>query len=320
MEEKKEKQGQRKEHSGLYEELSTPRWLLASFLGAILSWLIILVANSPILHSGARALQSGKLSSPDPRTCLPGKCWDGADKYGYPLCTSWHQISGPVRGVRVDRTSYKTCYKAMYINFEMTAAYCFALIMFWGIATSRMLERLLHACWDADCRFLVAAAVLLDMPAWYYSIKVSFVYVNEFMHDMQRSQTFFTVTEFFVLVVLTAHVRKSDALRPGLLTSALATSLFHISQIMSMEYWNFFAGNYKQARNYVLILGDLSTCTATLQLLSANRGGTRGDARWTLLRAVAFSAVISLVFRFTSFDVGSVDSLDRLSLVNNITI
>ena len=69
-------------------------------------------------------------------------------------------------------------------------------------------------CAEREQGRYVAVALALDTPAWYYSAKVSFVYINEFMHDMQRSQTFFTATELLVLVVLAAHVRRSAPLRP----------------------------------------------------------------------------------------------------------
>ena len=115
----------------------------------------------------------------------------------------------------------KTCYKAMYINLELTSAYALGVIMFYGMATSRIFERIFRAFLEKDARGFVALALALDMPAWYYSAKVSFVYINEFMHDMQRSQTFFSATEFVVLVVLAAHVRGSDAARPLALTLAL---------------------------------------------------------------------------------------------------
>ena len=69
----------------------------AVVLSWLVPWLLVLAANSPMLHAGAHALQSGKLRSPDPLTCVPGKCWDGADKFGYPMCTSGSSVEGTIR-------------------------------------------------------------------------------------------------------------------------------------------------------------------------------------------------------------------------------
>ena len=235
---------------GAWWEVDEVRAVAASVVGALVPWLLVVVANSPLLHPGANALYTGLLRAPDPLTCLPGHCWDGADKFGYPLCTSWDQVRGTVRGAKVPKYE-KTCYKSMYINFEPTAAYALGIVMFFAIATSRMMERVARAWLEHDQRAFVVLAIALDMPAWYYSVKVTWVYVNEFMHSMAASQHFFTVTEFFVLATLAAHTRTSDVARPRLLTAAFGTSLFHILEIVHMEYANFFGGNYKQARNAV---------------------------------------------------------------------
>ena len=102
---------------GAWWEVDEVRAVAASVVGALVPWLLVVVANSPLLHPGANALYTGLLRAPDPLTCLPGHCWDGADKFGYPLCTSWDQVRGTVRGAKVPKYE-KTCYKSMYINFE----------------------------------------------------------------------------------------------------------------------------------------------------------------------------------------------------------
>jgi hypothetical protein len=221
-----------------------PALMAAAVLGGVVPWLIVLVANSPLLHPGARALQSGKLRAPDPLTCVPGKCWDGADKYGYPMCTEGKHVQSLVRGVPVT-VNDKVCYKAMYINLDATAGVCVGILMAFAVVTARLFERIFAAVLLRDARMCVAAALVLDMPAWYYCAKVQFVYANEFMHGMWRSQvaytyiyiytcihmyiytyiqTFFSLTEMVVLCILAAHVRNSDTLRPRLLVLALSCS------------------------------------------------------------------------------------------------
>ena len=80
----------------LVADIGAPSAVAGAVLGALVPWIVLVAANSPMLHPGARALQDGRLRVPDPLTCLPGKCWDGADKWGYPLCTSWDSIEGRI--------------------------------------------------------------------------------------------------------------------------------------------------------------------------------------------------------------------------------
>lgn len=125
------------------------------------------------------------------------------------------------------------------------------------------------------------------------------------------------MTEMVVLCILAAHVRSSDTLRPRLLVLALSCSCFHILEIFSMEYRNFFAGNYKVARNLVLLLGDVSTSTAVLLLIKSSSipckatgkggraGGRQGDgggAGMWVMWGVAGGLALSLVFRIVCFD------------------
>ena len=176
-----------------------PALMAAAVLGGVVPWLIVLVANSPLLHPGARALQSGKLRAPDPLTCVPGKCWDGADKYGYPMCTEGKHVQSLVRGVPVT-VNDKVCYKAMYINLDATAGVCVGILMAFAVVTARLLERVFAAVLLRDARACVAVALVLDMPAWYYCAKVQFVYANEFMHGMWRSQVAYTYVHLYTYV------------------------------------------------------------------------------------------------------------------------
>ena len=59
-----------------------------------------------------------------------------------------------------------------------------------------------------------------------------------------------------------------------------------------MEYWNFFAGNYKQARNYVLILGDVATSVAAALLLAGHAcgGGARVNGSGARVRGACVGA------------------------------
>ena len=50
-----------------------PMLMLAALLGAMMPWLIVLVANSPLLHPGARALQSGMRDARADCVCLPAR-------------------------------------------------------------------------------------------------------------------------------------------------------------------------------------------------------------------------------------------------------
>jgi hypothetical protein len=176
-----------------------PALMAAAVLGGVVPWLMVLVANSPLLHPGARALQSGKLRAPDPLTCVPGKCWDGADKYGYPMCTEGKHVQSLVRGVPVT-VNDKVCYKAMYINLDATAGVCVGILMAFAVVTARLLERVFAAVLLRDARACVAVALVLDMPAWYYCAKVQFVYANEFMHGMWRSQVAYTYVHLYTYV------------------------------------------------------------------------------------------------------------------------
>jgi hypothetical protein len=62
----------------------------------------------------------------------------------------------------------------------------------------RLFERIFAAVLLRDARMCVAAALVLDMPAWYYCAKVQFVYANEFMHGMWRSQVTYTYIHIYV--------------------------------------------------------------------------------------------------------------------------
>ena len=83
----------------------------------------------------------------------------------------------------------------------------------------------------------------------------------------------------FVDVSCISASDSGGALRQALLTLALGCSQFHVFEIVSMEYGNFFAGNYKQTRNYLLILGDVATSAAAAVLLAGDDGGGGGGGR-----------------------------------------
>ena len=56
-----------------------------------------------------------------------------------------------MRGTKVPKYE-KTCYKAMYINFDLTAAYALGVVMGFSVTTSRIFERAIRAFLERDVR------------------------------------------------------------------------------------------------------------------------------------------------------------------------
>jgi hypothetical protein len=259
--------------------------LFTQTVGFLVSWATILVANSPQIHPGAAALVNGQLTPPNPSTCTAGSCWDKADKFGYPECTGSEGLRGLVRGAEVDSA---TCYKSIYINLEPNAWLAIGVLFFFAWFTSRVWERVAFAVLSRDVRWMLVASLAFSLPSWYYSCKVSFVYVNEYLHLMQRSQMFFFLTEMMMITILTLHVRKSDPVNDHVLSIGLGTSLCHLVEILLDELQNMRseANTYQISRNALLIVGD-AAILAGMAYLSATLTPNR--------RIRAFSAAVGIL-------------------------
>ena len=200
-----------------------------------------------------------------------------------------------------------TCYKSIYINIESNAGLALGVIILFAWFTSRVWEKVAHAILSRDVRWIAVFALAANLPSWYYSCKVSFVYVNEYLHLMQRSQLFFALTEMAMTAIVAAHVRGTDPLREPALAAGLATSLFHLVEILLDEQRNLGGGSGALARvvlgrNLLLLAGD----AAVLAGLAALSAGLPPRARARAWRAaLALLAAELLLFQLCVADEAS---------------
>jgi hypothetical protein len=275
-------------------------YCLPQMIGFMVPWVTILVANSPWIHPGAAALANGHLIPPNAENCTAGSCWDKADKYGYPECTGGAGIRGRVRGAVVESA---TCYKSIYINIESNSGLAIGVILFFGLFTSRVWEKVAFAIIGGKFRWMVAFSLAASLPSWYYSCKMSFVYVNEYLHLMQRSQMFFTLTETMVMAILTMHIGAADPVHEPALSVGLATSLCHLIQVLLDEQSAMSEGSSPQiSRNVLLLLGD-AAILAALAHLSASLAPRRRMRAYKA--ALALLAAEMLLFQLCIADYAS---------------
>jgi hypothetical protein len=97
---------------------------------------------------------------------------------------------------------------------------------------------------------------------------MSFVYVNEYLHLMQRSQMFFASTEMMMLTILAMHVRASDPVHEHALAAGLATCLCHLIEILLDEQQNLSGDSsvLQISRNILLLIGDAAILTGLAHL------------------------------------------------------
>ena len=277
--------------------------VLAGLAGLLMAWLTVFVANSPLLHAGAKALESGELATPNPANCSKEAldnfrdCWDVADKHGYPACSGGNGIKGLVRGVKIDSSS-STCYRSIYVNMDLNAGMALGILMFWVWCTSRLWETVLTAAIDSDIRWPVALALAAGVPSWYYSWKMCFVYTNEYLHMFQRSQWFFTLTELISVSVAAVHIRRSAPVHLRAVSAGLACSLFHLLQLTMDEGASVLSSSrMKTVRFFLLACGD---CTFLICFSQIARPVTKTKLNnmliMTLLVLVTLFAVFQIAF------------------------
>ena len=285
------------------EMTTTKMSVLAGLAGLLMAWLTVFVANSPLLHAGAKALESGELATPNPANCSKEAldkfrdCWDVADKHGYPACSGGNGIKGLVRGVKIDSSS-STCYRSIYVNMDLNAAMALWILMFWVWCTARLWETVLTAAIDSDIRWPVALALATDVPSWYYSWKMCFVYTNEYLHMFQRSQWFFTLTELISVSVAAVHIRRSAPVQLRAVSAGLACALFHVLQLTMDEGASVFSSSrMKTVRFFLLACGD---CTFLICFSQIARPVTKTKLNnmliMTLVVLVALFAVFQIEF------------------------
>mmetsp|Transcript_50169 Transcript_50169/g.122421 ORF Transcript_50169/g.122421 Transcript_50169/m.122421 type:complete len:346 (+) Transcript_50169:60-1097(+) len=274
-------------------------WMAPPLIGFLTVWITVLVANSPMLHKGAAALQNGQLRPPNPVKCSLGTCWDQADKFGYPLCSSASGAGGRIRGYPIEQTE-SICYRSIMINFEMNSFCALGVLLLWGIFTARVFEVLGEAVLKGEVRVPAAGAIAVTLPSWYYCGKVTFVYVNEYFYDILPSQLFFTISESVMLTIMAMHVRKSSRPRLEPLAFVATTSVCHMLQILMDENTGFFnMRNAVSGRNILLLLGDLVMVLSSISIANEVPGGLQRLRDWgPRLAGLLFAELVSFQLFF----------------------
>jgi len=90
-----------------------------------------------------------------------------------------------------------------------------------------------------------------------------FIYINEFMTSMLRSQLFFSAGEIFSTFVLLYHANRNNSIHKLLLNIAAGNAIFHIVQMFADEQKNLIV-----PRNIVFLIGDISILLFVVSLTS----------------------------------------------------
>uniref|UniRef100_A0A7S0VWV6 Uncharacterized protein n=1 Tax=Hemiselmis tepida TaxID=464990 RepID=A0A7S0VWV6_9CRYP len=254
---------------------------LPALFGFVLAWFTLLVAHSPLIHAGSSALDTKKLKAPNAATCKVGDCWDRAEKYGYPECTPRDLVwSKAIRGVELPAAG-KICYKSIYINSEFNSGVALGMVMFWGVYTARIAEGVAEAVLAGDVEPRAAGALAACLPAWYYSVKVMFVYVNEWMHRWIPSQLFFSATDGTVLYIMARHARRSGGVNLPAMCFVAVTAFTHIVEILLDENSNFInPKNLVAGRNIILSLADVALLLSSVSIIQSQRRGIKTVQKW----------------------------------------
>jgi hypothetical protein len=133
-------------------------------IGIIVSWIAVVLTF--YFSQGYQAILAGTFTRPDPLTCDPGNCWDGAIKHGFPKCT-WGTGQG-VLGKTIDPGG-RTCYKSIYFNLESNAALAYLVYFTFGAFMARAVEYLLGLLVNNSFRWSVLIPIACNFFAVYYS-------------------------------------------------------------------------------------------------------------------------------------------------------
>mmetsp|Transcript_38822 Transcript_38822/g.102654 ORF Transcript_38822/g.102654 Transcript_38822/m.102654 type:complete len:206 (-) Transcript_38822:122-739(-) len=181
----------------------------APIFGLLISWTIVCVAYSPAIHSGSAALHSGELSlSARPHLCSAGSCWDQASHFSEP-CTPGDETGGFIRG-RVMNPDQASCYQTIYYNLDQGSMLCLGILMIWTVLGSKTFGYLLILGWKRNIRFTVLITVVLMVHSWFYGFNMIFIYVNESMASMLRSQLYFSITETVSVILVRVRVHEAS--------------------------------------------------------------------------------------------------------------
>ena len=164
---------------------------------------------------------------------------------------------------------------------EFNSGVGLGLVMFWGAFTSRLFERAAEAVMAGDAEYRLIAALCACLPSWYYSVKVLFVYVNEWMHAWILHQLFYSITDGALLYLVSRNLRRDTQVCLASLSVVVVTSLAHMIEFCLDENLNFTTGrNMSGARNIILFLGDISLFAASLLVIASQRGGVERMRLW----------------------------------------
>lgn len=218
------------------------------FCGIIAAWVLVVLCF--FLTPGAQALLNGELLPPNPLTCDPGTCFDKALKHGYPRCTGG--TNQMVRGVLIPQGKF-TCYKSIEFNLEMNSAIVFLVFFIFCSTVARIIEYLITLFFEENLRMSILFPLVAEYFPCYYSWNMVFTYLNEFMHPMFWSQSFFTATEMCILANLIYLADRRNPVHARLINIAAGLALFHFVQALLDEFSRFF-----QLRNLLFLTSDLA--------------------------------------------------------------
>jgi len=98
-------------------------------------------------------------------------------------------------------------------------------------------------------------------------------YLNDRYYPYYYSQLYFTLSELYCQIIVTAHISRNGKIYPFLLTVLGGTALSHVFQLLMDEPWIISDRLGPTFRNLFLFFGDLAMVYCAWTILGGKRKG-----------------------------------------------